>query len=187
MPNPPEKLTVETEATYRKAIESWTDDDRTQQAEARKRLVPPPRKLDSLFTFEKSELVDEEDAANSPVPQHLLAATRNPDGINAEVLLLHRTDRGWSVEPNGPTVLYRYGKDFLTPETLCTVFGASIRISQPGLVAALWKQENDEWKAMQEKYRILQRFYLIELTENIAVVGNTQLRLDVSLGLQLST
>ncbi len=182
---PPTGLGAEAVASYVQAVENWTTNDREQQAEAAKRVVPSPRKLDSLFTFEKAELVDEEDAANSPIPQHLLAATRNPDGINAEVLLLYRTERGWSVKPDGATVLYRDGKAFLMPEVLRTVFGASIRVSQPGLVSDLWEQENADWKAMQEKYRLLQRFQLIELTDNAAVVGSTYLHLDERLGLKI--
>ena len=182
---PPDRLTADDHEAYVKAIDQWLDDDKSQKSEAKRRIVPPPGKLDALFSFEKNELAEEEDASTKSVPQHLLAATRNPDGINAEALLLHRTDKGWSIEPNGPTILYRNGRDYLFPETLRTLFGASIRVSKPDLVSALWKQDIPEWTAVQEKYRILQRFRLIELTDNKAVVGSTEIELNERQGLIL--
>jgi len=183
---PPDILNDAAQNRYRQTVATWLKDDGNQQAEARKRLVPPPRKLNDLFNFQKADLVEEEDAAGSSIPQHLLAATRNPDGINAEVLLLHPAFGGWATEAGGPTLLYRNGRDFLAPETVRALFGASIRLSNPGIVAALWKQENATWKAMQEKHRLLQRFQLIELTDKEATVGAYRLRLDEQVGLTIS-
>lgn len=180
---PPDKLHAEAQINYREAIDEWLKDARSQQAEATKRLVPAPRKLNALFEFQKADLVEEEDAAGSTIPQHLLAATRNPDGISAEVLLLHPTQNGWATEHNGATVLYHNGRDYLSPEAVRTLFGASIRIGNPGVVSALWQQDNTGWKAIQEKHRLLQRFQLIELTDNVATIGTYQLRLDERLGL----
>ncbi len=180
---PPGGLSDQARDTYAESLSKWDQKDTRQGAEATRRLVPRPQKLVDLFTFQKSELVEEDEAPGSPIPDHLQAFTRNPDGINAEVLLLHPTDRGWATEPGGPTILYRKGKDYLTPETLRLVFGASVLISQPELVAALWKAKHEGWEAMQEQYRLLQRFHLIELTDNAATIGGIKLRLDERLGL----
>ncbi|CCH51597.1 putative protein ygcB [Fibrisoma limi BUZ 3] len=182
---PPDDLNDQAQTTYTKSLDKWDVKDNRQAADARKRLVPQPERFEDLFTFEKPELAEEDEGQKSQLPEHLQALTRNPDGINAEVLLLHRTDQGWSVEAGGPTVLYRDRPRFLDPETLRTVFGASIRISQPDVVAALWQQKNEEWKKQQEHNRVLQRFHLIELTGNVATVGNATLRLDDRLGLAI--
>lgn len=186
LPTPPDVLSTDAQTVYQKAIDQWIKDDRSQQAEAAKRLVPPPRKLNALFNFQKADLVEEEDAAGSSIPQHLLAATRNPDGINAEVLLLHPTEKGWATKHNGSTILYHNGWDYLSPEAVRALFGASIRIGNPAVVSALWQQENADWKAIQEKHRLLQRFQLIELTDNAATIGTHHLRLDERLGLIIS-
>lgn len=182
---PPDNLSETAQETYVKSLGEWDKKDGRQAADADSRLVPHPDKLAGLFTFKKPELAEDDDGQRGKLPDHLQAFTRNPDGINAEVLLLHRTDKGWSVEPGGPTVLQRNKLRFLDANTLRVLFGASVRISQPGVVSALWKQPNDEWKTQQEHNRILQRFHLVELTGNETIVGSTKLRLNNRLGLEL--
>lgn len=182
---PPAGLSPAAETAYREAEKKWTGDTRSQEAEALRRIVPPPRKLHNLFTFEKAELVEEDDAPQSQVPLHLLAATRNPEGINAEVLLLHHTPKGWATEPGGPVVLSRHSK-FLTPATIRTLFGAAVRLSHAGIVATLWKTPHPEWEAMQQQHRLLQRFHLLELHDGSTQVGQYQLRLDERLGLVIT-
>lgn len=184
--SPPDKLNEMARGTYTKSLGDWDKKDTRQAADARKRLVPQPEKLVDLFTFEKPELAEEDEGQSGQLPDHLQAFTRDPDGINAEVLLLHRTDNGWSVEAGGPTVLYRNKPRFLDADALRTVFGASIRISQAGVVSTLWKQHNAEWQKQQEHNRVLQRFHLVELYANEAVVGETLLQLDARLGLIFS-
>ena len=127
--------------------------------------------------------MEDEDSPQSEVPKHLLAATRNPDGINAEVLLLHHTPHGWATEPGGPTVLYRHRVAYLTPAIIRTLFGASVRLSTPGVVAALWETPNAEWQVLQQQHRLLQRFHLVELHDSRTEVGAHQLKLDNRLGL----
>lgn len=181
--NPPIPLTDQSRTNYEEELIEWDKKSKRQQAEATRRIVPPPQKLDDLFTFQKSALIEEEETMESSIPKHLQAFTRDPDGINAEALLLYRTDTGWSTEPEGTTVLHRNRKDYLSPEILRLLFGASVRISQRGIVCALWKAENLEWKAVQEQYRLLQRFHLIELTDNTAIVGGVRLHLNDRVGL----
>jgi CRISPR-associated endonuclease/helicase Cas3 len=183
---PPPKLLVSQQERYRQEWTEWLKDERTQSAEADRRLVPAPRKLHNLFTFEEAELVEEEDAAQGSVPKHLLAATRNPEGVSAEVLLLHRTAAGWATESAGPTVLYDSGQPFLTPATVRTLFGAAVRLSHPGIVRVLWQLPSPEWAAMQQRHRLLQRFYLLELQDFATEVGAYRLRLDERLGLLIS-
>lgn len=180
---PPLGLSAAEHERYELAATTWTSKVASQKGEATRRVVPPPSRLQDLFTFQKAELVEEDDTVNGEVAKHLLAATRNPDGVNAEVLLLHRTERGWSVEPGGPTVLYRSRAGFLSPSVIRTLFGASIRLSQPGVVTQLWKQPHEDWPNMQQQHRLLQRFQLLELEQGAAQVGNYRLRLDTRLGL----
>lgn len=180
---PPAGLAPAEQTRYQEAEHAWAEDTRSQEAEATRRIVPPPRKLHNLFTFEEAELVDDDDAPQGEVPKHLLAATRNPEGISAEILLLHHTSQGWATEPGGPAVLSRHRPNFLTPATIRTLFGAAVRLSHPGIVATLWKTTNSDWEAMQQQHRLLQRFHLLELHDGAAQVGQYQLRLDKRLGL----
>lgn len=182
---PPVALAEVAQQTYGENVAAWTEGNKVDGSEAQKRLVPAPRKLASLFVFEKSELHEEDESTTKPIPQHLMAATRNPDSINAEVLLLYRTEKGWSTESDGPTVLFRNRKGYLTTDIIRTVFGASVRLSQPGIVAALWKTDNSEWKAIQQQYRLLQRFHLVELVNHRATIANKSLRLNERLGLEI--
>jgi CRISPR-associated endonuclease/helicase Cas3 len=171
------------QSRYQDATRVWAEATRSQEAEATRRIVPPPRKLHDLFTFEKAELVEDDDTPKGSVPKHLLAATRNPEGLSAEVLLLHRTSRGWAAEPDGPVVLSRQRGGFLTPATVRTLFGAAVRLSQPAIVLALLETPSPEWKALQQQHRLLQRFHLLELQNGAVQVGEYLLRLDARLGL----
>ena len=182
---PPAALTDVAQQTYRENVAAWMKGNEVDGAEAQKRLVPAPRKLASLFVFEKPELHEEDESPTKPIPQHLMAATRNPDSINVEVVLLYRTQKGWSTESDGPTILFRNRKGYLTADIIRTVFGASVRLSQPGIVATLWKTDNPEWKAMQQQYRLLQRFHLVELVNQRATIANKNLRLNERLGLEI--
>ena len=179
----PAGLSPAEQQRYQEAAGAWAEANRSQEAKATKRVVPPPQELHDLFTFKKAELVEDENSPQSEVPKHLLAATRNPDGINAEVLLLHHTPHGWATEPDGPTVLYRHRVAYLTPAIIRTLFGASVRLSTSGVVAALWKTPNAEWQALQQQHRLLQRFHLVELHHSRTEVGAHQLKLDNRLGL----
>lgn len=185
LPTPPTKLSTAAEAEYRSAITKWLADTGKQQAEATRRLVPAPGKLDALFTFQKAELVEEDDALQGEIPQHLLAATRNPEGISAEVLLLHHTPTGWATEPGGRPVLQRNKPNLLNPKTIRSLFGAAVRLSNAGLVHALWNNTNHEWATLQQQHRLLKRFHLLELHDGKAQVGSFRLRLDERLGLLL--
>ena len=179
----PAGLDADVEQQYTEAVAKWQKEDGRQMADATARLVPEPKKLRALFVFDKPELAEEDEDGPGQLPEHLRALTRNPDGINAEVLLLYRTPKGWSIEPNGETILYRPKHKKLHPNTLRTLFGAAVRISNAGIVSALWKIENAEWAALQEDHRVLKRFHLIELTDASADVGNTRLTLNNRLGL----
>jgi len=182
---PPENMSENALAAYAEAVRQWEKKDTRQEAEAVRRLVPLPKKLDDLFTFAKPELAEEEDASGGQLPVHMQALTRDPAGIHAEVLLMHRTDEGWCTQPDGQVVLDK-NAIFLTPDALRAVFGASVRISAPGIVSALWQQENPEWSVQQKKHRVLQRFHLIEMINNQTVINGTRLILDKQLGLLLS-
>ncbi len=179
----PDGLNADVQAQYQQRFAEWLKQDSRQMADATARLVPQPKKLKSLFVFDKPELAEEDEEGQGTLPEHLRALTRNPDGINAEVLLLHRTVNGWSIEPGGEMVLARPAPKKLHPDTLRALFGAAVRISNAGLVSALWKLENPEWAAVQDKHRVLKRFHLIELTDASAVVGSTRLMLNTRLGL----
>ncbi len=180
----PAGLDEEFQALYPEKVAEWLRADRSKMADAAKRLVPEPGKLRKLFVFEKPELAEEDgEKGKGDLPEHLKALTRSSDGINAEVLLLYETDGGWAVEPGDKTVLCRTKNRRLQPETLRTLFGAAVRISHPGIVSTLWKEENPEWLAMQEEHRVLKRFQLVELVDGNATVGNVQLTLDNRLGL----
>lgn len=183
---PPADLRGAAQADYEAEYARWTDANVRQRGGATQRLVPAPRRLKELFDFEEKELVEEEDAPGGAIPPHLLAATRNPDSINAEVLLLYRTATGWATTPGSADVLTRRSRCFLTPDAVREVFGAAVRLSQPGIVSALWKTENAEWAAMQQQYRLLQRFRLVELDNHTAQVGAHILQLDARLGLLFS-
>jgi CRISPR-associated endonuclease/helicase Cas3 len=183
VPTAPAGLAADVQEQYIAAVAKWQKEDIRQMADATARLVPLPKKLRALFTFDKPELAEEDEDGPGQLPEQLRALTRNPNGINAEVLLLNRTPKGWSIEPDGDTVLYRPKHKKLHPNTLRTLFGAAVRISNAGIVSALWKLENPEWSALQEEHRVLKRFHLIELTEASAEVGNTRLTLNNRLGL----
>jgi CRISPR-associated endonuclease/helicase Cas3 len=177
-----EGVNEQTQITYQAEVTKWLRQDKEQMAEAAKRLVPSPGKIRQLFALPKPELSEEEEHQGM-MPTYLRAATRNPDSIQAEVLLLYRTEEGWGVEQEGPTVLRRPVHGVISPETLRTLFGASLRISQVGLVAELWKQEDAAWKALQEEHKVLKRFHLIELKKGEATLGKYTLRLNNRLGL----
>ena len=179
----PAGLDADVQEQYSKAVADWLKQDGRQMADATARLVPEPKKLRALFVFDKPELAEEDEDKPGSLPEHLRALTRNPDGINAEVLLLYRTPKGWSIEPNGDTILHRPNHKKLHPNTLRALFGAAVRISNAGIVSALWKLENPEWTTLQENHRVLKRFHLIELTDASADVGNTRLTLNNRLGL----
>jgi CRISPR-associated endonuclease/helicase Cas3 len=183
---PPAHLNATALAAYEAEQAKWAKANQQQRGSATQRLVPEPRRLKELFDFEEKELIEEDDAPGGAIPQHLLAATRNPDSISAEVLLLYRTANGWATTPGAPDVLTRRSRAFLKPDTVRELFGAAIRLSQPGIVSALWSTENAEWEATQQQYRLLQRFHLVELTDHTAQVGAYTLRLDERLGLIFS-
>ena len=178
----PNGLHEDFQTLYTEEVAEWIKLDKRQMADATGRLVPEPGKLRKLFVFEKPELAEEEESQGD-LPKHLQALTRSPNGINAEVLLLYRTPKGWAVETEGETILYRPKHFKLSPDTLRTLFGAAVRISNPGIVSTLWKEENSEWVALQEEHRVLKRFQLIELVDGQAVVGKVGLTLDYRLGL----
>lgn len=178
-----EPLNPATQADYAKADEDWSARNGRQQADADGRLIPPPNHMQDLFQAKETLLTEDEDNPNGNIPKHLQAFTRDPEGVNAEVLLLHRTDDGWSLNPNGDTLIRRGKKLFMTPDLLRSIFGAAVRISQGGIVSALWKEPNEAWQKQQEENRLLKRFQLIELTDNKAIVGGIRLELNDRLGL----
>lgn len=183
---PPVTLGASAKAQYQAAIAKWHKEIASQRSEATKRLVPAPRHLHALFTFEKAELVEEDDAAAGEVPKHLLAATRNPDGLNAEVLLLHHTPTGWATAPNARPVLRRGKPNVLTPQTIRRLFGAAVRLSSIQVVLPLLQNPNPDWTTLQGQHRLLKRFQLLELRDGQAIVGSSRLRLDERLGLVIS-
>lgn len=140
----PDGLDADVQRQYIDAVAKWQKEDGRQMADATARLVPEPKKLRAPFVFDKPELAEEDEDGQGSLPEHLRALTRNPDGINAEVLLLYRTPNGWSIEPNGDTTLYRPNHKKLHPNTLRALFGAAVRISNAGIVSALWKLDNPE-------------------------------------------
>ncbi|WP_019991492.1 CRISPR-associated helicase/endonuclease Cas3 [Rudanella lutea] len=168
---------------YEKANDDWNARNGRQQADADGRLIPPPNHMQDLFQAKENLLTEDEDNPNGNVPKHLQAFTRDPEGVNAEVLLLHRTDDGWGLTPTGPTLIRRGKKQYMTPELLRSIFGAAVRISHGGIVSALWKEPNEDWQQQQEENRLLKRFQLIELTHYTAVVGGVHLELNERLGL----
>ena len=180
---PPTVLSEETMNEYEEAYEQWRVENRRQSNDANSRLVPETEDLEALFNHRKPELAEEEETEGGILPKHLQAFTRNPEGINAEVILLHPKNEGWSLSDDGPVVLHIEGAKYLTPDQLRTLFGASVRISHAGIVSALWQEEHEVWKKQQEKYAILKRFHLIELKSNQAIVGKTQLTLHPRLGI----
>ncbi|MBO0938691.1 CRISPR-associated helicase Cas3' [Fibrella sp. HMF5335] len=175
-------LSTECQRHYDEADRALTDKEDDQEKEARQRLVPKPNALQELFTSDDPELAEEDETSNGKLPKHLQAFTRNPDGLNAEVLLLHRTVDGWSQHPNGETLIWRGKITYLTPERLQAVFGSAVRISHAGIVSTLFKEPNPEWQWQQDQSRILKRFHLIELTNYAATIGTTRLILDDRLG-----
>lgn len=184
LPTVPNDLSEAAEASYRKEYKKWEKQTESKHSNASSRLVPDTRRLRDLFTHKEVELKDEEEMQGKEVAQHLHAATRSPDGINAEVLLLYPQSKGWSVTPDDPVALPQRGIKFLKPDQLRTLFGAAVRISHPGIVSTLWKEENPEWQEQQERFRVLKRFHLIELGENnVAAIGEKNIRLDEQLGL----
>lgn len=182
---PPACLSETAQAQYREAVTKWLAATRTQQHEATRRLIPAPRKLHTLFTFEKAELVEEDDALQGDIPKHLLAATRNPEGISAEVLLLYHTPVGWATAPNARPVLRRDRPNVLNPKIIRQLFGAAVRLSSAQIVLPLLQSVNPDWTALQQQHRLLKRFCLLELRGGVAEVGNYRLRLDERLGLLL--
>ncbi len=183
VPNAPDGIDARVQQQYTEAVAEWLREDGRQMADAAERLIPEPKGLRALFVFDKPELAEEEEDGSGRLPEHLRALTRNPDGINAEVLLLYRTTEGWSIEPGSDTILYRPRHKKLHPDTLRALFGAAVRISNAGIVAALWTTKNPEWVVLQEDHRVLKRFHLIEISNASATVGNTRLTLDSRLGL----
>lgn len=180
----PSDLKEDTEANYQEEYKKWKDQTQGKHNDASSRLVPDTRKLRELFVHQEIELKDEEEAQGKEIPEHLQAFTRSPNGINAEVLLLYPHPKGWSITPNGSIVLPRAGINFLKPAQLRTLFGAAVRISHPGIVSILWKEEHSEWQEQQKRLRVLKRFQLIELDKhNGAIIGKTELKLDEQLGL----
>ena len=180
----PDGLSEAVAASYQEEYQKWNKQTQSEHNDASSRLVPDVRQLQNLFAHGEVELKDEEEMQGKEVAQHLQAATRSPDGINAEVLLLYPQPKGWSVTRDGPIVLPRRGVRFLQPDQLRTLFGAAVRISHAGIVSALWKVENPEWQEQQERLRVLRRFQLIELDNNSsATVGEKDIRLDERLGL----
>lgn len=178
-------LSAAAQEAYEKAHAEWETQNNRKHAEADKRLVPPTAHVQDLFKAQENQLTEDDDNPSGAVPAHLQAFTRDPEGINAQVLLLHRTADGWSIEPNGETLLTRGRKQRMDTHLLRGVFGQAVRIGHGGIVSALWKEENQvaDWKAQQEIHKVLKRFQLIELTDNAAVVGGVRLTLDDRLGL----
>ena len=155
-----------------------------QEENARKRLVPKPNELQKLFTYDEPELAEEDDSGSGQLPDHLRAFTRDPDGLSAEVLLLHPTADGWSQDPGGETLIKRGKMAYLTPDRLRSIFGAAVRISHAGVVSELFQNPHSDWVKQQAQNRVLKRFHLIELTNYVATVGTTRLVLDKRLGVR---
>jgi CRISPR-associated endonuclease/helicase Cas3 len=170
---------------YEKACTDWDNQNNRKQAEAAKRLVPATAQFQNLFKTQENLLTEDDDNTEGNVPAHLQAFTRDPEGINADVLLLYPTADGWSLSPNGETLLKRGRGQWMTPEVLRGLFGQAVRISHGGIVSALWKEENqpDAWRNQQEVHKVLKRFRLIQLTDNKAKIEKTLLTLDDRLGL----
>ncbi|WP_338874726.1 CRISPR-associated helicase Cas3' [Spirosoma sp. SC4-14] len=179
----PYPLTPATQADYEKANEDWSARNGRQQADADGRLIPPPNHMQDLFQAKENLLTEDEDNPNGNVPAHLQAFTRDPEGVNAEVLLLHRTNDGWSLTPNGDTLIRRGKKQYMPVDLLRSIFGAAVRISHGGIISALWKEPNEDWQKQQEENRLLKRFQLIELTDYTATVGGIHIELNDRLGL----
>lgn len=180
----PSDLSEAAAASYREVYQKWENQTQSMHNDASRRLVPDTRRLRDLFAHREVELKDEEEMQGKEVAQHLQAATRSPDGINAEVLLLYPQSKGWSVTPDGPIALPRVGIKSLKPDQLRTLFGAAVRISHPGIVSTLWKEKNPEWQEQQEQLRVLKRFHLLELDkDSFATIGEKNIRLDERLGL----
>lgn len=169
---------------YDKACSEWERQNNRKYAEADKRLIPPSLKMQSLFQAKENILTEDDDNLKGNVPEHLQAFTRDPEGISAQVLLLHPVTDGWSIEPGGQALLKRGRGQFLNKETLRAIFGQAVRISHGGIVSTLWKDENqvEAWQKQQEIQKLLKRFQLIELTDNAANVGGVSLTLNDRLG-----
>ncbi len=178
-----DRLSQEAKAEYEQAYDWWCDESNRHKNNAGRRLVPDTENLEALFKHKKSELKDEEETKGDEVPKYLQAFTRNPDSISTEVILLYSKDNGWSLSANDPVILPRNDAKYLTPNQLRKLFGAAVRIGHAGIVSTLWKEENEAWKGQQEKHAILKRFHLIELKDNQANVGKTQLILHPRLGI----
>ena len=169
---------------FKDFFDKWMEENQKGEKEAGSRMVPGPGKLANLFTFSKPQLAEEDEGFSQDVMEHLRAATRNPDGVNAEVLLLHKIgDDGWSLSPNGPVMLHRQNPQKLDADCLKKVFGVSVRISFYDVVKAIWDQDITAWKKQQAANPILKRFGLIELEDGAASIENSMLTLHERLGL----
>jgi CRISPR-associated endonuclease/helicase Cas3 len=180
--SPPDGLVEQARELYRKVSEKQANKTLRQENNALVRLIPDVGSIEQLFTHRHNELV-EEDESDGQLPEHLQALTRNPEGAQVEVLLLHQVTGGWSLELNGALFLSPANPRLLNADELRRVFGAAVRIGKRELVEIIQQDSNPAWEAWQKENKVLVRFKPLVLTQGQCKLGETTVFLDQRLGL----
>ena len=179
--SPPSGLSAASERQYNGAYKEWMTKNNRQENDAVRRLVPDTGQMKELFITSKAALT-EEDETDGKMPEYLQAFTRNPDGVNVEVILVREENSKWCLPSDSGISLHPYPPREFSADELRAVFGAAVRITKHQVVEVLLKQAEPRWVGWQEKNRALKRFYLLPLRGNRCAVGGITIRLDERLG-----
>lgn len=167
---------------YQEELNKWNDVNKSLSNEAGLRIIPPDKKLKELFTHQKGELIEEDEAHDGNVPRFLRAATRNPEGESIDVLLLYPLSEGWGTRPGGDADIKYDANQRLTTDSLKMIFGAAVRISKKKVVQFVKNNPYPKWQAVVEKHQVLKRFHIVQLNNGEALMDGIKLRLDERLG-----
>ena len=185
-PPPPDGLSDEAQARWQSAVKGGRQDMLGAVARAGDQCIPAPGDLFSLVTRERSVLNDEDDG---DAHETLRATTR--EGESVEVVVLHRDEGGAlfldaAHETPAPLALPTSGKG-LGREAVRAVLGASVRLSQTGLVHALRERPESEappeWRATAKATPAIRHHHAVVLTGGVGKVSDWHVQSDARLGI----
>ena len=182
-PEPPDGLSDDAVERWKQAVAGARGERLGSIRNAAAQLIPPPGDLDELFLDAQPVLNDEDDGS---AHRTLRAATR--EGDSAEVVVLHRTNDGLALTPDGPALdLPTDGRPSI--EVVRQLLGASVRVSTRGLMDVLRMDTSgmaERWTEAIGKSPVLRYTHLIVLTNGLAHVDGHHLSYDPRFGLTIT-
>ena len=183
-PPAPSDLSPEAAAVWEKAASEGRGGRLTSIRHAERQTIPTPGELEDLLDEPRGRLHDEDD---EEAHRLLRAATREGDSV--EVVVFHGGEGdGLFLDAEGtpaPLALPGPGRALPT-ESVRAVLGASVRLSQPGLVAALRARPDADlpapWRAAAKTTPALRTLHPLVLENGSRSVGNRRVRFDARLG-----